>query len=255
MNRLRQLGFDGFDLLLGTDAFPKMTIAEAELEQNRLRSSLLPLASLVLVSFDLSDIEKCIADLIRTTQLATEWRVGHVHLLPRKVGITHQSGMENMREVWSQVGDIVVASGIPISAENHATSRDPDEDTFLIRNEKDFWKFLETSDGGIRVKFDPAWLLWAGDNPVSALNRLLPHTEILDVKDSRDRQFVRPGTGDVDFKALEGIVRDSERINFISVEVESQHFAKPEIIDTDQIDLIHKSDLEFYRTLFRRHDE
>lgn len=252
MSRLGRIGFDGFDLLLGDDAFPKLTIAEAELKQDSLRNTHLPLASLVLVSFDLSDIKKCVSDLVRTAELAKKWGVPHVHLLPRKIGITHQSGMENMRRVWSEVGNTVLASGIPVSAENHAISPDPDEDIFLIRTERDFFELLEISDDGIGVKFDPAWLLWAGENPISALNRLLPYTEILDVKDSKDRKFVSPGTGDVDFKALEEMVRGSERINFISVEVESHHFAKPEITDEDQIDLIHKSDLEFYRTLFGR---
>jgi sugar phosphate isomerase/epimerase len=73
-----------------------------------------------------------------------------------------------------------------VSAENHVWSSNPDDDIFLLRTENDFHKLIEVTNGGILVKFDPAWLLkpGVGQQPVPAFERLLPHIGVLDLKDA-----------------------------------------------------------------------
>jgi len=250
IKRLGAIGFCGFDLLVGEDAFPKFTMAEAEEDAEGLHNAAMPIASIVLVSFGLENVEGCILDLRRAVQLACRLNVSHVHLLPRKIGISRKDGMTNLKKAWDESKHAVLESGVTISAENHVCDADPDRDIFLIRTEQDFHELVDLSDGQIRVKFDPAWLLKGGEEPLGALRRLLPYVEVLDVKDFGDGQFVTPGTGDVDFRAMAEMIKDSERIRSISVEVEAHHSMNPPLTDADKIDALHKSDLEFYKNVF-----
>ena len=143
--------------------------------------------------------------------------------------------------------------GMSVCAENHVWSPDGDEDLFLLRTEADFNRLIEVTDGGIRVKFDPVWLLkpGAGEQPVPAFERLLGYVDILDLKDCTfpEGNLVPPGTGAVDFSALAKLAADSQ-IRHLAVEAEHHMQQEPPITEPEAIDAVHVSALNFYKRIF-----
>jgi len=144
---------------------------------------------------------------------------------------------------------------LTVSAENHVWTSEPDDDIFLLRTEADFHRLIEVTDGGILVKFDPAWLLHPGaaKEPVPAFERLLPHIGILDLKDCTfpDGKIVSPGSGVVDFKVLSQLAADKQ-IRRLAVEVEEHHGIQSPITNPEAIDEYHVRSLKFYKKIFEK---
>ncbi|MCK5155647.1 MAG: sugar phosphate isomerase/epimerase [Spirochaetales bacterium] len=257
--RICSLGFDGFDLLAGEGAFPACSIDETTETWEKIRYAAEDaggrISSLVLVGCPLQDEDKCLREFKRALEITKILGTDVVNLLPRKTGITHDEGFRRLKRIWNEIGSAYKDAGLTVNAENHVWTPEPDDDIFLLRTEADFHKLIEVTDSGILVKFDPVWLLkpGAGEQPVPAFERLLPHVGILDLKDCTfpDGKIVSPGTGVVDFKALAKLAADS-RITSLSVEAEEHMRQTPPLTDSKAIDAVHTSALKFYKTIFEK---
>jgi len=254
IKRIFDLGFDGFDFLYGVEAYPKIgseiNLGDIVDLKNIMEEKGGKISSVVLVSFDLSNPEDCVRQLEEGSVLAKALDTGNINLLPRKYGITQNEGFKRLEHVWSARGEEILDMGLVVSAENHICFDKADDDIFLIRKTEDFIRLSNLLGGQIRIKFDPAWLLMASDDPVEAFKKCLPYTEILDVKDFKDGIFVTPGTGMVQFGELAQIMSQSNRKLDIAVEVEEHHFFEPTPMEPVIIDMLHKSALNYYRDVF-----
>lgn len=254
VKRISNIGFNGFDLLYGAEAYPKIG-SEIKLGdiidlKNVMAEKGGKISSVVLVSFDLNNVEDCIQQLEEGATLAKALGAGKINLLPRKNGITQNEGFKRLEHIWKVKGEEILDMDLVMSAENHVWYDNADEDIFLIRNTGDFIMMGNLLGGRLRFKFDPAWLMKAGDNPIEAFNKCLPYIEVLDVKDFKDGKFVTPGTGMVHFNDFARIMSRSKRKLDIAVEVEEHHYLDPTLMDLEIIDMLHKSALNFYKDVF-----
>ena len=257
--RICSLGFDGFDLLVGDDAYPTCSIDEkAEFWKDIRRAAEDTggfIASLTLVSCPLHDETECLKQFKRALKIRESLGTDFVNLLPRKLGISHDEGFKRLERIWKEVGPDFKAAGLIVCAENHVCTPHADDDIFLLRTEADFHRLIEMTDGDILVKFDPVWLLKPGaaEQPVPAFERLLPHVGVLDLKDCTfpEGLLVRPGTGAVDFESLARLVAHSQ-VTRLSVEAEHHMKQDPPLTDLQAIDTVHVSALKLYKGIFQR---
>jgi len=247
------LGFDGFDLMVGPDSFPEVALADAlpVIRQARdvVESEGGRIASVVLVGLGLQDMDEASQLLAAGPELCAVAGTRLLNTLPRKVGITHDEGFARLNQLWATHGPALIDAGLTVTAENHALQLPPDDDIFLIRTSDDFQRLVEITSGGIRVKYDPAWLLFGGQSNVTApLAALAPHVEVLDVKDFNAGRFVTPGTGDVPFGEL--FKQLGSVCASVSVEVEEHHFppeGQAEETQAAAIDQLQCDALGFYK--------
>jgi len=252
--RICALGFDGFDLLIGPEAYPACSIDEDQGKLLDIRHAAESgggcISSLVLVSFSLADEADCVHQLRRAGEIAKILDTNSVNLLPRKLGIIQDEGFRRLAKVWNEAGRALHDTGLVVSAENHIWAKTADEDIFLLRTEEDFYRLLEVTDGQVLPKFDPAWLLMAGaESPLPAFKRLSHRVRTLDLKDFRDDKFVTPGTGKIDFAEL-ALAAAHSKVTSLSIEVEEHHFQEPPLVDPVAIDALHAAALRFYREIF-----
>lgn len=255
IRRLNACGLKGFDLCVGEDAYPPIGF-DASLERvadiNETMADIGGhVSSVVLINFPLYNVEEMQRQLAIGTMLCRALSAPRLNLLPRKNGITKKQAWANLETAWAAAGHIPKRYGIPVSAENHTFSSDPDEDIFLLRNGEDFLEMLHRLNGDIRVKYDPAWLLKAGDDPFVLLPKLIDQVEILDLKDYTPDKFVAPGTGDLDFERLAAAFKARRGgVPDICVEVEHHHYFDEEVYHLEKIDAYNRDALAFYKRLF-----
>ena len=254
VRRIGSAGYDGFDLLYGADAYPRVgrdiRLADIADIKKIAADSGMKIASVVLVSFGLGDPDDCLRQLDEGIALAKALGAGRINLLPRKAGITQEEGFARLEKVWAAKARQIHDSNLVVSAENHIWFEQADDDIFLIRNTDDFIRMNRLLGGQIRIKFDPAWLLKAGDEPVPSFRRCLPFVDILDAKDYADGRFVPPGEGLVDFNGLAAAMNGAGRPIDIAVEVEEHHFCEPPLTDPDTIDELNRTDLRYFKAIF-----
>ena len=254
--RICSLGFDGFDLLVGDDAYPACSIDERPEFWEELRHTAEDaggsIASLTLVSCPLQDETECLKQFELAIRITENLGTHSVNLLPRKIGITQDEGFRHLERIWGKVAPAFKAAEISVCAENHVWAPNADDDLFLLRTEADFCRLVDATDGGVRVKFDPAWLLKPGaaEEPVPAFERLLPYVSVLDLKDCTPAgELVMPGTGAVDFEALARLAANSD-VRRLAVEAEHHMAHKPPLSNPEAIDRTHISALKFYKEIF-----
>ena len=203
----------------------------------------------------MQDEAECSKQFKLAPKIAEYLGTSRVSLLPRKIGISQDEGFRSLQRIWKETGHAFEHGGITVCAENHVWAPNADGDIFLLRAEADFHRLIDITDGGIKVKLDPVWLLKpnAGEQPIPAFRRLLPHVAVLDLKDCTvpEGALVPPGAGDVDFEAL-GRLTDDSHIGHLSVEAEHHMEQKPPISDQEAIDAVHISALNFYKGIFAR---
>lgn len=259
VERICSLGFDGFDLLVGDDAYPDCSVDEPDGFWLELRMAAEQaggeISSLVLVSCPLQDEAECLKQFQRAPHIAKLLGADCVSLLPRQHGITQDEGFERLGRIWREVGPAFKDAGLTVCAENHVWTPEPDDDIFLLRNEKDFWRLIDVTDGGVLIKFDPVWLLKPGvaEQPVPAFERLLKHIGILDVKDCTfpEGEIVAPGAGAVDFAALAQLAKQGG-LTRIAVEVEQHMGSQAERVGAEAVDQLHYEALHFYKDIFEK---
>jgi sugar phosphate isomerase/epimerase len=252
-NHIFNAGLDGFNLLLGADSFPKLTVdsaikeflAAGQTAEARDKS----IASITLVSFDLASPEDCVNQLNLAVFLARAMKSRRINLLPRKNGISHKEGFDRFEEVWKKSCQDLIDEDLVISAENHVWFPNKDDDIFLLHTGEDFIRMVEFSHGQIQVKFDPAWLCRAGDDPLKSFEKCLPYISILDLKDYKNAKFVSPGTGIIPFKKLFSLVNSVNRIIDFSVEVEEHLDGDTKLTDPEAIERLQRSAVDYYREL------
>lgn len=250
------LGFDGFDLMIGPDATPALSLDDAVSDVRVIRHAAeragSRIGALVFVGFPLHAPAVCERMFALAPELAEAAGTMNVCLLPRAVGISQAEGFRRLRSVWDTHGRFLPEGGIVVCAENHVLSESPDDDIFLIRRSEDFDRMLDLTSGGIKVKFDPAWLMKDGarEDPLPAMKRLVANIVILDLKDIHANRFVSPGTGDMPFDDIAAIAKEHE-VTSVAVEVEEHHYMSPEPSDVSTIDALHRMSLAYYRQAFR----
>lgn len=246
------LGFDGFDLMIGPDATPELSLDDALDHLPEIREAAENaggcISAIVFVGFPLHEPDVCERMLTLAPDLVRAAGTEVVNLLPRTMGISQDEGFRRLAALWQTHGKSLADKGLLVSAENHVLPCAADDDIFLLRTSADFDRMLEVTNGGLKVKYDPAWLLKGGANedPLPAFNRLVPHIAILDLKDIRDNRFVTPGTGLIPFDEFAELAQ-AAGIRRIAVEVEEHHDLSPEPRDLITIDHLHREALAFYR--------
>jgi len=255
VKHLNGSGIQGFDLCIGEDAYPPIGF-DASMD---FVSDIVEtfdaiggyVASVVLISLPLYDVPEAIRQIRLGTLLARAVGAPRLNLLPRKNGITKAQAWDNLEKIWAMAGPVPKRYGIPVATENHTFSNDPDEDIFLFRNGEDFLELIERLNGELRIKYDPAWLLKAGDDPFELLPKLIDHVEILDLKDYTPDKFVAPGLGDLNFARIaEAFKARKAGVPDICVEVEHHHYFEQDVYDPQRIDSFNAEALAFYKKLF-----
>jgi len=251
--RTIDLGFDSFDLMVGPDSTPNLTLDDAESIITQTRQQIgNRISSIVYVGLGMHNMGEVDAMLQAAPKLCAAAGTKCLNLLPRKMGITQQEGFKRFTQLWKNHGETLAIHGLNVAAENHALPCSADDDIFLIRTSDDFRRILDITSSKVGMKYDPAWLMMAGENDViRPLNDLLPHLSVLDLKDFSKGRFVEPGTGNVPFDELSQAVAD--HIDNIAVEVEQHHFpvdGEAEITNAIAIDTLQTSSLSFYRSIF-----
>jgi sugar phosphate isomerase/epimerase len=254
MKHLYAAGVDGFDLLYGSDSFPRFdadkTIAEITDMISTAEECGKKICAVTLVSFDLASPDDCLTQMREGIALAHALKAVRLNLLPRKNGITHHEGFRRLETLWKEVHNLVAESGLIVSAENHTVNPDKDKDVFLIRDTQDLLNICNLSGGLIRLKYDPAWLCYGSEDPRERFCECLPYISNLDLKDFKNGHFVSPGTGLVPFEELFRQVHAYGRNIDYAVEVEEHLNAKVRLNDPDEIDKLHVSALAFYRRFY-----
>lgn len=252
--RVCGLGFDGFDLFVGPESIPDLPLDAPDAMYQQVREAAedagRAIASVVLAGFDSTDASAVERQLSRSISIASLVNANYVHLLPRKVGVTQEQGFRALEAGWRQSGPEMVDSGLTCTVENHVWFPSADDDIFLVRNEQDFNRVLEDTNGSIRIKYDASWLLAhdASLDPVAILQRLGDHVSIVDLKDWKDGTFVAPGTGMVDMHAMISMA-SSLQINSYAVEVEYHHSWEHTPKDPCDIDRLYVADLTLYQKI------
>ncbi|MDK3157146.1 hypothetical protein QPK87_11225 [Kamptonema cortianum] len=249
-----RLGFDAFDLLVGPDSFPYLDTAAETGRFTTIREAVESaggrIASVILVGLHLSDEANCAEQFSAAPVLAGQLGTRTIHCLPRKIGITHDEGLKRFERLWKSHIRPLTHDGYTVAVENHTISDQADEDIFLARRTKDFGTLLEMSEGRLRLKFDPAWFAWGGEQSLEAFRKWIDHVEALDLKDFEPgKLFVTPGTGVLPFKEFAAAARDSS-VRKISVEVEEHHFDGRRDADAAVVDELHRGALALYRKIF-----
>lgn len=256
--RFIEMGYDGFDFQFQN--YPKDISFElpfsffTELDR-RLRAVGGCVSAVVGVDFNVADVDACVKWFRDAMYLCDLYRTRRINLVPRKYGVTKAQAWEGMDRIWEIAGKELFDNGFVVGIENHFSDPDGDKDFYFIHNGEDLMEVGRRYGGAIRLKFDPAWIIRCGQDPLEWLPKCLPYCDMVDCKDARlypdgSSAFVTPGTGQVDHRAINEILNKANRRFDMGVEIEQHFFEEPKWTDIENIDRLHVEALQYYKPIF-----